>query len=142
MNYDELVGMSRRECVTVDAARSIEFLGEALRVYSTPAMISDVEYATLRLIQSRLSDAESSVGVYVELDHIGATPMGEQIVITVTVTAVEGRRVAVAAQVRDRVETVGRGGHSRMIIDIGRHAQRVQDKAEALRGAKSREPEL
>jgi predicted thioesterase len=135
MNYDELVGISRHERVTVDAARSIEFLGEALRVYSTPAMISDVEYATLRLIQSRLSDAESSVGVYVKLDHIGATPIGEQVEITVTVTAVEGRRVDVAAQVRDRVETVGRGCHSRVIIDIDRHAQRVQDKTDALRAA-------
>ena len=138
MSYDDLVGNTRRECVTVDAARSIEFLGEALRVYSTPAMVNDVEYATLRLIQSHLSEAESSVGVNVELDHLGATPLGEQVVITVTVTAVEGRRVTTTAEVTDRVEMVGRGRHTRFIIDIDRHAQRLQDKAEALRAAESR----
>ena len=127
------------------SARSIEFLGEALRVtvqhtgvYSTLAMVSDVEYATLRLIQAHLSEAESSVGVNVELDHLGATPLGEQVVITVTVTAVEGRRVTATAEVTDRVEMVGRGRHTRFIIDIDRHAQRLQDKAEALRAAESR----
>jgi len=137
MNYDELVGVSRRECVTVDAARAIELLGEALRVYSTPAMISDVEYATLRLIQEHISEAESSVGVYVEFDHIGATPLGGQVVITVTVIAVEGRRVTAMAEVADRVETVGRGRHSRFIINIDRHVQRLQDKTEALLAAES-----
>ncbi len=47
-------GMTTTEHVRVDNDRSIAFMGEALRMYSTPSMVSDVEYACLRLIQKHL----------------------------------------------------------------------------------------
>lgn len=121
-------GVTRTETVPVDRDRTIDFLGEQMRVYSTPSMVNDTEYACFRLLQEHLDDGESSVGIHVQMDHTGATPLGQDVRIYVTVDSVEGRKVTFSAEVRDAVEMVGRGKHVRYIIDIERHAERLADK--------------
>ena len=121
-------GLERRETVTVDPKRTISFLGEDMRMYSTPNMVDDMEYACFRLLLEHLDEGESSVGIHVEMQHIGATPLGEDVRINVEIEAVDGRKVIFTAEIRDAVETVGRGRHTRFIIDEELHAQRMADK--------------
>jgi len=128
MSYRHLQGLARTERITVDKARTIEFLGDRLRVYSTPSMIDDVEHVAQRLLQGHLEDGQSSVGVYVELEHLAATPLGWDVDITVVVREVEKNRVTVDADVKDAVEWVGQGRHARFIIDVDRYARRVRRK--------------
>ena len=45
MKTSLVAGIRRVERVVVDESNSIDFLGEELRVYSTPSMVHDVEYA-------------------------------------------------------------------------------------------------
>jgi predicted thioesterase len=121
-------GLTRRETVTVDPKRTISFLGEDMRMYSTPNMVDDMEYACFRLLAEYLDEGESSVGIQVEMQHISATPLGEDVRIQVEIDAVDGRKVMFTAEIRDAVETVGRGRHTRFIIDEKQHAQRLADK--------------
>ncbi len=121
-------GLSRVETLAVDRERTIGFLGEDMRVYSTPAMVNDMEYACFRLLEEHLDDTESSVGIHVAMDHVGATPLGEDVRISVEIESVDGRKVAFRSEIRDAVETVGRGEHVRFIIDKEQHAQRLADK--------------
>lgn len=130
-----VVGISRTEHIAVDKGRAISFLGENLRTYSTPSMVRDIEYACLRLIQDHLDEGESSVGVRVEIDHLGATPMGHSVDITVTVREIDRRRVTFDAEVRDPLEVVGSGAHTRFVIDVVRHQRRVEEKAVKLSGS-------
>ena len=116
----------------VDVDRTIEFMGESARVYSTPSMVSDVEYACLRLIQKHLAPGQSSVGMHVGIDHLAPTPPGNDVHITVTVTAVEGRKVTLAASVRDALEVIGTGVHVRFVVDVDRQIRRVGGKIERL----------
>ena len=120
--------LSRTETVTVDAERTIDFLGEQMRVYSTPSMVSDMEYACFRLLAEHLDDTESSVGIHVAMDHIGATPLEQDVRVHVEVVKVDGRKVSFSAEIRDAVEVVGRGSHTRFVIDTEQHAQRMADK--------------
>lgn len=112
----------------MDRERTISFLGEAMRVYSTPSMVDDMEYACYRLLEEHLDDGESSVGIHVAMDHVGATPLGEDVRISVAVETVDGRKVTFRSEIRDAVETVGRGEHVRFVIDREQHAQRLADK--------------
>lgn len=121
-------GLSRVETVSVDPQRAISFLGEDMRVYSTPSMVDDMEYACFRLLQEHLDEGESSVGIHVAVDHVGATPLGEDVRISVEVESIDGRKVRFRTEIRDAVETVGRGEHVRFIIDRDTHAQRLADK--------------
>lgn len=125
-------GASATERIRVENDRTIAFMGEAGRVYSTPAMVNDVEYACMRLIQSHLDEGESSVGLHVSMEHLAPTPVGDEVTVEVTVTAVEGRRISLAARVHDSAELVGRGTHVRHVVDIARQTGRVADKARAI----------
>ncbi len=125
-------GLSRTEHVRIDDTRVITFMGDALRVYSTPSMVSDVEYACLRLIQRHLAEEQSSVGVHVSIDHLAPTPMGCEVEVSVTVSAVDGRKITLDARVRDAVELVGSGVHVRHVIDLPRQARRVEEKKQLI----------
>ena len=123
---------SATERVRVEDDRCIGFMGEAARVYSTPSMVSDVEYACLRLIQKHLPEEQSSVGMHVSIDHLAPTPLGCEVEIAVTVSAVEGRKVTLDARVSDAAEIVGSGVHVRYVIDVARQARRIAEKRKRL----------
>jgi imidazolonepropionase-like amidohydrolase/predicted thioesterase len=125
-------GIRRTVRIEVDSSRAIGFLGEELRVYSTPSMVKDIEYTSLELIEAHLDPGESSVGIKVEVDHLAATPLGQWMDVEVEVVSVEGRKVALDAEVRDALETVGRGRHVRFVIDVARQAERLKAKLAKL----------
>ena len=118
--------------ITVDADRTISFLGDELRVYATPSMVADIEYTALELIARHTDAGEGSVGSHVSVDHLSATPLGHDVEVTVTVTAVEGRKVSLEAEVSDALERVGRGRHDRFVIDVEKQAERLRGKVARL----------
>lgn len=115
--------------VTVDRQRTIEFMGDEGRVYSTPNLLYDIEM-TCRDLLLEFSDAgEDSVGTRVELDHIGATLEGMWVDIQVSVTEVKGRAVSFDVVVTDPLEKVAMGKHNRFVVDVEQTAQRLRGKA-------------
>ncbi len=125
-------GMTTTEHIRVDSGRSIAFLGEAARIYSTPSMVSDVEYACLRLIQKHLAEEQSSVGMHVSIDHLAQTPVGCEVAVSVTVSAVDGRKITLDARIRDAVELVGSGVHVRYVVDVPRQTRRIEEKKQLI----------
>lgn len=126
-------GLRRIERIEIDRPRTIGFLGEEMRVYSTPSMVKDVEDASLRLIREHLDEGESSLGIRIAVDHLAPTPLGQWVEIHLAVKSLSGRKVAIEAEVRDAIEVVGRAEHVRFVIDVNRHAERLKAKAEKFR---------
>jgi predicted thioesterase len=122
-------GLRRTERIEVDAPRTIGFLGDEMRVYSTPSMVKDIEYASLRLIQEHLDEGESSVGIRIAADHLAPTPIGQWVEIHLEIKSVDGRKVTVEAEIRDAIEVVGRAEHIRFVIDVERHRDRLKAKS-------------
>ena len=119
---------------TIDRERTIGFMGEALRVYSTPSMLRDVEHTCRDLILAHLDEGEDTVGVRVELDHLGATLLDSQVEVSARVTRVEGPRIELEVEVRDELgETVGRAKHGRFVVEVERQRRRLERLAERLR---------
>ena len=125
----ELVpGVSHTRRVIVDRDRTIGFMGEEFRVYATPSMVNDVEYACRDFLVKFLSGERDSVGARVEIDHLAPTLVGMWAEIRVEIAAVEKRRVSFSFQVHDAVEVVGRGLHVRFIVDKPKTAERLAAK--------------
>jgi predicted thioesterase len=122
-------GARRTERIEIDRPRTISFLGEELRVYSTPSMVADIEQASLRLVQEHLDEGESSVGARIAVDHLAPTPPGHWVSIQLEIQKVEGRRVRIEAEVRDAIEVVGKAEHVRFVIDVARQRERLKTKA-------------
>jgi len=121
-------GLTATRRIDIDRDRTISFMGDECRVYSTPRLLYDIEMACRDLLLLHIEPGKDSVGTRVELDHIAATLMGMWVEITVTLTAVNGGAVAFDFSARDAVEDVARGKHNRFIVNIEKTAQRLKAK--------------
>ena len=122
------VGLSATRRIEIDRNRTIGFMGEDCRVYSTPNLTSDMETVCRDLLLDHIEPGKDSVGTRVELDHIGATVLGMWVEISVTLTAINGNAVSFDFSARDAVEDVARGKHSRFIVGVEKTAQRLKAK--------------
>ena len=127
-------GLTLTRRITVDRERTICFMGDECRVYATPLMLYDIEFACRDLLKEHIGADKDSVGTRVELDHVGATLLGMWVEITVTVASIEGPAVTFDFTVRDAIEQVGRGRHTRFIVGVEKTAQRLRAKAARAAG--------
>ncbi len=122
----------RRFDVTAD--QTIDFMGEDLRVLATPFMLARVEQTCRDLVVSHLDDGEDTVGMRVEIDHLGPTLAGMWIEVSARVVSLDGQRIELAADICDALGQVGRARHTRFVIDKVRQRERLaarRAKAEA-----------
>ena len=80
-----LTGLTITKKIEVNRDRTIGFMGDEGRVYSTPSMVEDIEYTCHELIQSHLDEGENTVGTHVSVAHIAATVEGDTVEVTITV---------------------------------------------------------
>lgn len=130
MKASLVTGVQSTTQLTVDRDRTIDFMGEAARVYATPVLVRDIEVACRNLLLQHLDAGEDSVGTRVEIDHVAATLLGMQVELNVRVVELNGRAVTFEIEGRDSVEPICRGRHSRFIVDVAKTAQRLAAKAQ------------
>lgn len=131
-------GTAHTRRLTVGRDRTIGFMGDDMRVYATPSMVNDVEYTCRDFLVQLLAEGQDSVGARVEIDHLAPTLLGMWAEIRIEIAAIEKRRVTFAFEVRDAIEAVGRGSHTRFIVDKPKTAERLAAKrtqAAAVTGA-------
>ena len=121
-------GLTATRRVDIDRDRTISFMGDDCRVYSTPKLLYDIEMACRDLLLQHSEAGKDSVGTRVELDHVGATLMGMWVEISVTLAEVNGSAASFDFTARDAVEVVARGKHNRFIVGIEKTAQRLKAK--------------
>jgi fluoroacetyl-CoA thioesterase len=129
-------GLEAGTTFRIDRERTIDFMGDAARVYATPMLLRDIEVACRNLLLQHLDAGEDSVGTRVEIDHIGATLLGMGVTLEVRVVEVNGRAVMFEITGRDEVEPIVRGRHARFIVDVAKTAQRLAAKAEKAKAAR------
>ncbi len=125
-------GLTSTARIEIGTDRTIGFMGEALRVYATPSMVLDIERTCKAFLQEFLDDGENSVGARVEIDHLGATLIGQTVTIDATISSVDGRRIVFDVTVHDELDKVGQCTHTRFVVDLARQRQRLEAKRERL----------
>jgi fluoroacetyl-CoA thioesterase len=125
-------GLSRVNRITIGPDRTIGFMGEEARTYATPAMIRDIEYTCRDLIIEHADPGEDSVGMEVAVKHLAPTLMGMTVEIAVRVIAVDGRKVSFEATVKDELDQVGAGTHTRFVVEKAKTFERLKAKAARL----------
>ena len=128
-------GVRRVNRIEVDRDRTIGFMGEEGRVYGTPYLVRDIEMTSRQLILDHGDPGEDSVGTEIAIKHLAPTLLGMSVEITVTVTAVEGRKVAFEISAKDDIEQISTGTHGRFVVDVNKTIERL--KAKAAKRAKS-----
>ena len=126
---DIRIGATREESVIVHSGIAISFLGpETARVLATPQMIQHMEITSRNLLKPMLEEGYDSVGTDVSVKHLGATPIGMEVVFRSEVIKRDDRRITFHVTARDANELIGEGTHERFVIHIERFAAKMQSK--------------
>jgi fluoroacetyl-CoA thioesterase len=125
-------GVEGTRAFEIDRERTIEFMGDDLRVYATPYMVRDIEETCRLIVQDHLDDGEETVGAHVSIDHLGASLMGMTSTVSAKVVDVDGQRVMLEAEVHDGMDLVGKAKHVRFVIDRDRQKARLAKKRAAM----------
>ncbi len=124
------VGLQTTRRFNIEKADTIGFMGDDLRVYATPALVGHMELTCRDFLLEYVDEVEDSVGTRVEVDHMAPTMTGMWVEITATIADIKGRLVSFDFEAIDQVEPVGKGRHTRFIVDKGQTAARLAAKAE------------
>lgn len=127
-------GLTTTRSVTIDRARTIDFMGEDGRVYATPELVRDIEITCRDFLLEHLDAGEDSVGTRIVLDHMAPTLMGMNVTITATLTEIKGRAATLDITAHDDLDTIGKGSHTRFVVDVKATQQRLKSKAAKLSG--------
>ena len=130
-------GATRVKRITIDDERTIGFMGDEARTYATPSMIRDIEQTCRALILEHADAGEDSVGMEVAVRHLAPTLKGMTAEITVRITSIEGRKVSFEASVRDELDQVGAGTHTRFVVEKAKTLERLKAKAARFAGHKA-----
>ena len=87
-----------------------------LAVLATPRMIALMEESAYKCIDKYLEEGQSSVGTYLDVKHLAATPVGMEVYAESEVTEVDGRKVVFSVKAYDEKGLIGEGKHERFIV--------------------------
>ncbi|MCC6168467.1 MAG: hypothetical protein IT329_14685 [Caldilineaceae bacterium] len=122
-------GRQGRAEQTVTPSRTAAALGSgSLPVLGTPALLALMEAAAVDALAPLLPPETTSVGIYVELRHLAATPVGGRVRAEATLIAVEGRTLTFEISAYDTQEQIGQALHRRALVESARFMRRVEGK--------------
>jgi fluoroacetyl-CoA thioesterase len=123
------LGMKEEQEFVVEEEHTAGHVGSgSLRVLATPSMIGFMERVARDLMERNLPEGYSSVGVWVDVHHLAATPVCARVWVACEVIQIDGRKVDFRVDAWDEVEKIGEGRHQRVAINVDRFLQRLQAK--------------
>ena len=99
-----------------------------VHVLATPVMVNLMEAAALQAVEGLLPAGHQTVGTHLDITHTAATPVGMRVRAYAEVTKVEKRTLTFNVYAEDEKERIGGGVHERIIINLERFDQRMQEK--------------
>ena len=100
----------------------------SLEVFATPMMIALMENAALNTVKPFLAEGEATVGTEISVTHDVPTPIGETVTAEAELIAVDRRKLQFQVQARVGDEIIGKGTHTRVIINEERFLQKALAK--------------
>jgi len=125
MTDTELLGRSATREFVVSGADTAAAVGSgSLPVLGTPVLLAWCEATTCAALD--LPAGSTSVGTRVALEHLAASPVGATVVVTATVSYVDGRLLRFEVEAREPGgRLLGSGEVTRVVVDAERFLGRL-----------------
>lgn len=86
-------------------------------VLATGFLVGFLEWACVMAVKPHLDwPGEQSLGTHIDVSHEAATPPGMELIATVELVEVHGRRLVFAVEASDGVDVVSRGRVERVVV--------------------------
>lgn len=89
----------------------------ALEVFSTPMLIAFMEHTSFELAQEHMNAGDTTVGISVNIKHLKANLVGDELKCVSTLEKIDGKRLDFTVKVYHKEIVVGEGEHSRFIVN-------------------------
>lgn len=123
------VGLRGRAAMTVTPDKTAEAWGSGdLPVFGTPSLVALLETAAVNSLAGQLGPGETSVGTWIELSHLAATPIGEDVSAEAELVGIEGRKLTFTVVAHDNRNKIGDCRHQRMIVTRDRFLARAVER--------------
>ena len=119
MSISIKIGSEYTSRITVDKNKTALYIGSGdIEVLSTPSMIALMENAAMNSVASQLPENCTTVGGYIETNHIKPSKVGEKIFATAVLINVENKKLTFNIKAfQETGELIGEGTHIRYIIN-------------------------
>ncbi|MGZ3630457.1 MAG: thioesterase family protein [Ktedonobacteraceae bacterium] len=119
-------GLTGEATTTVTHENTAASVGAGgVEVFGTPMMVALMENAAWRAVVHNLEEGDVTVGTVVNVRHLAATPLGQQIRATAELIEIDGRRLVFNVEAYDESRKIGEGQHERFIVNLERFIQRI-----------------
>lgn len=88
-----------------------------LQVFSTPMLVAFMENVAFLMIEKEMSEGETTVGIAMNVKHLKANLVGDNLKCIAVLTKVEGKKLDFDIEVFHNDILVGKGEHTRYIVN-------------------------
>ena len=128
-DFENLVGLKDVREFVVDVEDSARSLGSGdVNVLSTPSMIRMMEETSRLLVQDKLPEGYTTVGIRVDVRHLKAAPIGCKIKIISELLKVEGKKLIFKVEAYWNDEKIGEGLHERYVVNREKFLEKIKKK--------------
>ncbi len=120
---------SQQICVQ-ESQTALQMGSGSIEVFATPAMIALMENTAMRSIEGDLNEEETTVGTFIQADHLKASVVGENLICHSIATEQNGREITFEVKVTDAKQNlVGRAIHKRFVVKKERFFEKAKEMA-------------
>lgn len=131
IKYEHRFVLPRSKTVPALYPEAVEFQVMP-EVFATGFLVGFLEWACIRAINPHLDwPAELTLGTHIDVSHEAATPAGLEVIASVELIAVEGRKLTFAVSAHDGVDLISQGRHERFIVDRQKFDAKTSAKAKS-----------
>ena len=113
------IGLKYKKEKTVTEKDTAAALGSGgVEVFSTPMMVALIENTCLEAVENKLPEGYSTVGIHLNVSHIGATKVGKKVWAEVELIDQDRKKLIFKVEAFDEDKKIGEGTHERFIIDV------------------------
>ena len=127
MEYNLRVGMTHENEYVVSKNDATAHFGGDFAVFATPVMINWMEQTSLQLCQLVLPVGFDTVGTFVNVKHMAATPVGMKVRVISELIEIDGKILTFKVKAYDEKTKIGEGTHGRAIIDVNKFIARLKE---------------
>lgn len=122
-------GMTCEKTETVTENNTALLCGSGtIDVYATPAMVALMENASHSCVDPHLPFGYITVGMFVDVKHLVATPIGMKVRAKAELVVVDGKRLEFKIEAFDEKEKIGEGTHGRYIVNQEKFMAKTEEK--------------
>ena len=123
------IGLKGEKQMVVERQDLASVMGNVgAEVLSTHRVVLLMELAARNAIEDRLPEGMMTVGTFVRIKHLAASPLGSKVRGEAHLNKIDGRKLVFDVAAYDEFEKISEGENEQLIVSVEKFLSRIQKK--------------